>query len=58
MLNQGEKEKKYFGNNDFLILPTKGENFGHVIAESLSASLPVIISQNTPWRNLQLATRI
>lgn len=53
VLNQGEKEKILW-QYDFLILPTKGENFGHVIAESLSASLPVIISQNTPWRSLHL----
>lgn len=36
----------------YLFFPTKHENYGHVIAESLCASLPVIISQNTPWRNL------
>ncbi|MFT2007741.1 glycosyltransferase [Pontibacter sp. 13R65] len=38
-----------------LFLPTKGENFGHVILESLTAGLPVIISDKTPWRNLQWA---
>ncbi|TXK46977.1 glycosyltransferase family 4 protein [Pontibacter qinzhouensis] len=38
-----------------LFLPTKGENFGHVILESLTASLPVIISDKTPWRNLHEA---
>lgn len=36
----------------FFILPTLGENFGHIIFESLSASVPVIISNNTPWGNL------
>jgi glycosyltransferase involved in cell wall biosynthesis len=35
------------------ILPTFGENFGHVIYESLSNSVPVLISDNTPWKNLQ-----
>jgi len=34
------------------ILPTKGENFGHAIFESLSVGRPVIISDQTPWRNL------
>lgn len=34
---------------DALILPTKGENFGHVIAESLAAGCPVICSDRTPW---------
>ncbi|MFN4234182.1 MAG: glycosyltransferase [Bacteroidia bacterium] len=41
--------KKY----DFFILPTLHENFGHVIFESLTFGVPVIISNNTPWRNLQ-----
>ena len=33
-------------------LPTKGENFGHAIFESLAAGRPVLISDQTPWRNL------
>ncbi|WP_430810967.1 MULTISPECIES: glycosyltransferase family 4 protein [unclassified Carboxylicivirga] len=35
-----------------LYLPTRGENFGHVILESLSAGRPVLISDQTPWRGL------
>jgi len=38
-----------FAQYDGFILPTLGENFGHVIAESLSAGCPVICSQHTPW---------
>jgi len=38
---------------DCLFLPTLGENFGHVIYESLCAGCPVIISDRTPWRNLE-----
>jgi glycosyltransferase involved in cell wall biosynthesis len=34
------------------ILPTRGENFGHAIFEALSAGRPVIISDQTPWRQL------
>jgi glycosyltransferase involved in cell wall biosynthesis len=34
-------------------LPTKGENFGHAIFESLAAGRPVLISDQTPWRNLK-----
>ncbi len=37
---------------DFFVLPTEGENFGHAIYEALSAGLPVLISDQTPWRNL------
>ena len=34
------------------VLPTLGENFGHAIFEALSAGRPVLISNQTPWRNL------
>lgn len=37
---------------DFFFMPTKGENYGHVIAEALCAGLPLLISDATPWRNL------
>jgi glycosyltransferase involved in cell wall biosynthesis len=38
-----------FSHYDAFVFPTRGENFGHVIAESLSASCPVICSDETPW---------
>lgn len=38
-----------FAEYDMFVFPTQGENFGHVIAESLSASCPVICSDETPW---------
>lgn len=38
---------------DAFFMPTKGENYGHVIAEALCAALPLLISDATPWRNLQ-----
>ena len=34
------------------ILLTFNENFGHSIVESMAAGCPVLISENTPWRNL------
>lgn len=37
---------------DLFILPTLGENFGHVIFESLAAGTPVLISETTPWSNV------
>lgn len=33
-------------------LPTQGENFGHAIFEALAGARPVLISDQTPWRNL------
>lgn len=38
---------------DLFFMPSKGENYGHVIAEALCAGLPVLIADTTPWRNLQ-----
>ncbi|MGJ7546063.1 glycosyltransferase [Variovorax sp. LT1R16] len=38
---------------DLFFFPTYGENFGHVIAEAVSVGLPVLISDLTPWRNLE-----
>lgn len=38
---------------DLFFMPTKGENYGHVIAEALCAGLPLLIADTTPWRNLQ-----
>jgi glycosyltransferase involved in cell wall biosynthesis len=40
-------------NYDLLLFPSGGENYGHVIAESLSAGTPVLISDNTPWLGLE-----
>lgn len=37
---------------DALLLPTLGENFGHVIHEALLAGCPVILSDQTPWSGL------
>lgn len=35
-----------------LFLPTSNENFGHSIIESLACGCPVLISDQTPWREL------
>jgi glycosyltransferase involved in cell wall biosynthesis len=47
-----EEVPKKLAQSHFLFMPTRGENYGHVILESLSAGCPVIISDQTPWRNL------
>jgi glycosyltransferase involved in cell wall biosynthesis len=48
-----EKITDVFSNYHVSILPTMHENYGHSIVESLANGLPVIISKNTPWQNLQ-----
>ena len=47
-----EKLMEYLPSYDVSLLPTLGENFGHSIIESLMAGVPVVISNNTPWKNL------
>lgn len=44
---------KHLANAHFLLLPTRHENYGHAILESFALGLPVIISDQTPWRNLE-----
>ncbi|MGK9044275.1 glycosyltransferase family 4 protein [Mammaliicoccus vitulinus] len=44
-----EKYKDY----NLFFLPTLGENFGHSIIEAIQNHIPVLISNNTPWINLQ-----
>jgi len=40
-------------NFDFYIQPSKSENFGHSIFEAFNLGVPVIISDQTPWKFLQ-----
>lgn len=39
--------------HDVFFLPTRGENFGHVIVEALSAGCVALISDRTPWKDLE-----
>ncbi|MEV0806081.1 glycosyltransferase [Micromonospora sp. NPDC050200] len=47
-----ERVRETFSRYDAFVLPTRGENFGHVIAESLSVACPVICSDRTPWTDV------
>lgn len=50
-----DKIREIMSGHDLFFLPTLGENFGHVIAEALSAGTPVLIADTTPWRDLEAA---
>jgi glycosyltransferase involved in cell wall biosynthesis len=39
--------------HDLLFFPTLGENYGHIVFEALAVGTPVLISDKTPWKNLQ-----
>jgi glycosyltransferase involved in cell wall biosynthesis len=47
-----EEVPKVMAEHDLFFFPTHGENFGHVIHEALSVGTPVLISDQTPWREL------
>ena len=41
------------GVHHLFVLPTLGETYGHDIIEALSVGRPVLISDQTPWKNLK-----
>jgi glycosyltransferase involved in cell wall biosynthesis len=45
--------KDAFCANHLFLFPTHGENFGHVILEAFLEGCPVLLSDQTPWRNLE-----
>ena len=50
-----EELKELLQAHHLFVLPTTGENFGHAIFESLLAGRPVLISDQTPWKQLASA---
>jgi glycosyltransferase involved in cell wall biosynthesis len=46
---QNSRVAEVFSQNDLFVFPTLGENFGHVIFESLAAGTPVLVSDQTGW---------
>jgi glycosyltransferase involved in cell wall biosynthesis len=46
--------KKVISASDLFFVPSRGENFGHVFMESLSVGVPILVSDQTPWRDLAL----
>lgn len=45
--------RKEYSKAHLFYLPTRGENYGHAIAEALAGGMPVLISNRTPWRKLK-----
>jgi len=46
---ENAKVQDVFKQHDLFVFPTKGENYGHVIFESMQANTPVLTSDQTPW---------
>lgn len=51
-LNHNELDET-LKNYEALFLPSTGENFGHIILESMLNSCVPVISNKTPWRDLE-----
>ena len=49
-----EDKKTILNNCDYFTLASEFESFGIVIAEALSCGKPIVLSNKTPWRNLEL----
>jgi glycosyltransferase involved in cell wall biosynthesis len=49
----GERKAKAFADADIFILPSHSENFGMAIAEALGHAVPVIVSDQTPWQEVE-----
>lgn len=47
--------QRIFAESVLMVLPTKSENFGHVIAEAMSVGCPVLIPDTTPWTPVVVA---
>jgi glycosyltransferase involved in cell wall biosynthesis len=47
-----EKVRPILEQAHLFVLPTEGENFGHAIFEAFAVGCPVLISDQTPWRQL------
>lgn len=50
----GQNKLNIIDSADCHILPTKGENFGISVIESLARGVPVITTKTTPWEELSL----
>ena len=47
-----ERVRNVLAKHDLFFLPSRGENFGHVLVEAWSSGLIALISDQTPWRGL------
>ena len=48
-----EKCVDELNQSHFLFSPSRGENYGHAIAEALLMGVPVIVTNTTPWKGLE-----
>ena len=49
----GPRKSEAYGQADLLVLPSRTENFGLTVAESLAHGLPAIATRGVPWPGLE-----
>jgi glycosyltransferase involved in cell wall biosynthesis len=50
---ESEQVIEVLKKHHIFLFPTLGENYGHVIQEALSAGCAVVLSDQTPWQDLE-----
>lgn len=48
-----EDVHRVFSKYDALLFPTLSENYGHVIVEAMTTGCPVVLSDRTPWLDME-----
>jgi glycosyltransferase involved in cell wall biosynthesis len=51
----GDEKQSYLANSELFILPSRSENFGLTVLESLMMEVPVIATKGMPWSGLVTA---
>ena len=49
----GEEKLRALKAADLFVLPTRGENFGMVVAEAFAAGTPVLTTRGAPWSGIK-----
>ena len=49
----GQAKSQFCADSDVIVIPSHSENFCYVAAEALAHGLPIVVSNRTPWQNVE-----